>query len=134
MLNLKPGNTLIFSDFYDNIKIKYSYSRRYNYKWKVENNENDTTYESINNITDENIKNLIIYTNGNCEKFNNLPYWLENVYIYFSTEDNSIKKFDVNNIKIPLNCNLTIKNVFEDFECFHIFGLDENEEYLVHRC
>ena len=127
MDKILPENTLIFTDYCKNYKLVYGENpnRHKVYihnEWFHAHKLRKTI--NINNIEDENIKNIIIDTV--CTKLENinLPFWIEHIYIYAYEED-----FDSSNIKVPFGCQLHIEteNIDKSF-----WNLDENYEYNVY--
>ena len=132
MILSNPKNTLIFS----NVDYLYSDSKLYIHLCKnIYFQSNKVNYKkeyiqiSINNITDEEIKNIIIIT----DKYNipnyNLPYWIENIYIHHvnSTKKNN-NQLNIEKLKIPHNCNLNI--IYHEDDKFYGYFKTEDEDYL----
>ena len=127
MDKISPENTLIFTDYCKSFKLIYKENPN---KHKIYMyNEWFNAYKlrktiNINNIEDRNIKNIIIDTY--CQKLENinLPFWIENIYIYAYD-----KVFDSSNIKVPFGCQLHIEreNIDKSF-----WNLDENYEFNVY--
>jgi hypothetical protein len=118
MILSTPKNTLIFSNveyLCSNSELCVHLCKKYSLSLKIRDKKKEYIQISINNITDEEIKNIIIIT----YKYNipnyNLPYWIENIYIHHVnlTKKNN-NQLNIENIKIPHNCNLNITYHDED--------------------
>jgi hypothetical protein len=128
---LQPKNTVIFSSIKSSFSVKYGeppnrHRPFFLQEWFV-NKLLDCT-KNMHEVSYENVKNVIIHFNCNNDvdyDINiNLPYWIENVYIY----DNGDTKFDVSTLKIPFGCNLHYESEDTDWS---FWPLNTNKTYEV---
>jgi hypothetical protein len=133
---LQPENTVIFSSFEESFSIKYAESSNrhtpfYLEEWIIDKPSHCT--EKMHEVSYENVKNVIMYfdcINDIDYDINiNLPYWIENVYIY----DNSDTKFDVSTLKIPFGCKLHYEMEDTDWS-FWPLNRDKTYEVLSLYC
>jgi hypothetical protein len=114
---LEPENTLIFS-------TDFMHKREYQQRVYVEDMRQDRIFIllewcdrrtfkkfrqiNINNITDENIKYIVIEiendTYVNLSTLN-IPLWIEKVFVYYYDEKYAISADD---LKVPINCEVQI--------------------------
>jgi hypothetical protein len=132
MILSNPKNTLIFSNvdyLYSNSELCVHLCKKYSLSWKIRDKKKEYIQISINNITDEEIKNIIIVT----DKYNipnyNLPYWIENIYIHHVNlaKINNIQ-LNIEKLKIPHNCNLNI--IYHEDDKFYGYFKTEDEDFL----
>jgi hypothetical protein len=134
---LEPENTLIFS-------TDFMHKREYQNRVYVEDLRQDRIFIlkewcdmkafkkfrqiNINNITDEDIKYIVIeieidtYVNLSAL---NIPLWIEQVFIYYYDDKYTI---NVDDLKVPLNCEVyIIENEFDIVE-----KLNTSKAYNLH--
>ncbi len=128
---LQPEDTIIFGTTMSPYSIKYGEPPNRHRAFYLEEWHRykllDFT-KNMHEVSYENVKNVIIYFGYNDVvdygiKIN-LPYWIENVYIY----DNSDAKFDVNTLKIPFGCNVHYEREDTDWS---FWPLNRDKEYKI---
>jgi hypothetical protein len=128
---LQPEDTLIFTNGRGSYSIKYGEPPNRHRTFYLEEWHGfkllDCT-KKMHQVSYENVKTVIIQIGCNNDvdyDINiNLPYWIENVYIY----DNGDTKFDVSTLKIPFGCNVHYEREDTDLS---FWPLNTNKTYEV---